>query len=295
MVVQIQVRRDSAADWTSNDPTLAAGEIGFESDTGLFKIGDGSTAWTSLLYIIDDEAYGVSWNGATKEAPTKNAVYDKIETISAGGLSNLVEDLTPQLGGDLDLNGKNLDFPTTANISDVKDEDDLSTDSATMLATQQSIKAYVDKTTAIGSANAQWYNCPIGGELIDAVVGTGNGWSVQTTGTAYTFAFYLPLPATRNGLDLHIVDTRLTITDADGSNYVTRVLTRALSVSGGVASLTTIDDDEGDRNTIAIHDDFSYSDFDASGYKRVTIQLQTTVGTADALEIGACEIKYYYG
>ena len=45
-----QQRRDDAADWTSIDPTLAAGEIGWESDTNKFKIGDGSTAWTSLIY-----------------------------------------------------------------------------------------------------------------------------------------------------------------------------------------------------------------------------------------------------
>ena len=57
---------------------------------------------------------------------------------------DIVNDTTPQLGGDLDLNGKNIDFPTTANISDCLDEDDLTSDSATMLATQQSIKAYVD-------------------------------------------------------------------------------------------------------------------------------------------------------
>lgn len=57
---------------------------------------------------------------------------------------NIVLDTTPQLGGDLDLNGKNIDFPTTANISDVLDEDTMSSDSATKLATQQSIKAYVD-------------------------------------------------------------------------------------------------------------------------------------------------------
>lgn len=50
MSTQIQLRRDTAADWTSNNPTLAAGEVGYESDTGLIKIGDGSTAWTSLGY-----------------------------------------------------------------------------------------------------------------------------------------------------------------------------------------------------------------------------------------------------
>ena len=49
----IQIRRDTAANWTSVNPTLAAGEQGFETDTGKFKIGTGSTAWTSLLYATD--------------------------------------------------------------------------------------------------------------------------------------------------------------------------------------------------------------------------------------------------
>jgi hypothetical protein len=47
---QIQTRRGAAATWTSTNPTLAAGEIGFESDTNKFKIGTGSTAWASLPY-----------------------------------------------------------------------------------------------------------------------------------------------------------------------------------------------------------------------------------------------------
>jgi|15BtaG_2_1085339.scaffolds.fasta_scaffold00398_2 hypothetical protein len=68
---------------------------------------------------------------------------------SATGLSDIVDDVTPQLGGDLDLNGKGLDFPTTANISDCLDEDTMSSDSATALATQQSIKAYVDTNAGI--------------------------------------------------------------------------------------------------------------------------------------------------
>lgn len=68
-------------------------------------------------------------------------------TAIVAGISNVVEDTTPQLGGDLDLNGNAIDFPTTANISDVLDEDNMASDSATALATQQSIKAYVDSNT----------------------------------------------------------------------------------------------------------------------------------------------------
>jgi len=44
-------RRDTASNWTSNNPTLLAGEWGYETDTKKFKIGDGSTAWQSLDYV----------------------------------------------------------------------------------------------------------------------------------------------------------------------------------------------------------------------------------------------------
>lgn len=50
VVTQIQVRRGTASQWTSANPTLASGEWGFESDTGKVKIGNGSSAWNSLSY-----------------------------------------------------------------------------------------------------------------------------------------------------------------------------------------------------------------------------------------------------
>ena len=50
MTTRIQLRRDIAANWTANNPALSEGEIGFETDTGLFKIGRNNTVWTSLAY-----------------------------------------------------------------------------------------------------------------------------------------------------------------------------------------------------------------------------------------------------
>jgi hypothetical protein len=50
MAIKIQARRGTAAQWTSSNPTLSAGEFGFESDTLKLKIGNGSTAWASLAY-----------------------------------------------------------------------------------------------------------------------------------------------------------------------------------------------------------------------------------------------------
>jgi hypothetical protein len=55
--------RGSAADFTSENPTLAAGRMGYETDSHLLKIGDGETAWTSLDYFE-----GSGGSGATSGA-----------------------------------------------------------------------------------------------------------------------------------------------------------------------------------------------------------------------------------
>lgn len=48
MATRMQQRRDTAANWLSSNPILASGEIGFETDTNEFRIGDGSTIWSLL-------------------------------------------------------------------------------------------------------------------------------------------------------------------------------------------------------------------------------------------------------
>lgn len=58
---QLKCRHDTAANWTAKNPVLLDGELGVETDTTFFKIGDGATAWTSLKYVT-----------------SKSAVYDSI-------------------------------------------------------------------------------------------------------------------------------------------------------------------------------------------------------------------------
>lgn len=49
--VTLQIRHDEAADWTTRNPVLAAGEYGLESDTFLIKVGDGVRDWSHLPYL----------------------------------------------------------------------------------------------------------------------------------------------------------------------------------------------------------------------------------------------------
>lgn len=53
----IQIRRDTASNWSSANPTLAQGELGLETDTLKVKAGTGSANWASLSYLIDTGGY----------------------------------------------------------------------------------------------------------------------------------------------------------------------------------------------------------------------------------------------
>ncbi len=67
--MSLLLRRGTAAQWTASNPTLLAGEPGFETDTGRWKLGDGATAWATLLYA------GIkSLGGATGAATTVGPV-----------------------------------------------------------------------------------------------------------------------------------------------------------------------------------------------------------------------------
>lgn len=75
----IKLRRGFSGEWAENNPTLSAGEPGFESDTGKFKIGDGITKWTDLEYFVP----GAGSPGVTMEvlmehvnSPAPHPVYD---------------------------------------------------------------------------------------------------------------------------------------------------------------------------------------------------------------------------
>lgn len=54
MSVKIQIRKDTAANWTSYNPILASGEQGYETDTNKMKIGNGTSDWNTLPYLVAD-------------------------------------------------------------------------------------------------------------------------------------------------------------------------------------------------------------------------------------------------
>jgi len=120
----IRHRRDTAANWTSNNPVLEAGQLGLETDTLKIKFGDGTTAWNSLSYASGGGGGGVtdgdkgditvSSSGATWTIDNDAVTYAKMQNVSAtsrllgrasSGSGN-VEEIT--IGTNLSLAGTTL-------------------------------------------------------------------------------------------------------------------------------------------------------------------------------------------
>ena len=81
MAYRILLRRDTSANWTENNPVLSSGEPGFEIDTNLLKIGDGSNPWNDLSPINSPGITGptgeVSWGEVPQTVtPAFTAQYD---------------------------------------------------------------------------------------------------------------------------------------------------------------------------------------------------------------------------
>jgi hypothetical protein len=184
----------------ADTPTLVTPAIGAATGTSLQLSG-----LTASEMVITDgtknlTSAAVATYPSLAELAHVKGVTSAIQTqINAKGtLSNVVEDTTPQLGGDLDLNGNQITSPdgtdlvdipngsidlqtastsrvditdlgvrlggANARVTTILDEDTMATDSATALATQQSIKAYVD-ASAGGGGN------PYGADLVVAASG----------------------------------------------------------------------------------------------------------------------------
>lgn len=86
MTSRMQQRRDTAANWTSNNPTLANGEIGIESDTKKMKVGDGATAWSSLAYAatgtVTSITAGTGLSGGTISSSGTIAIDSTVATLT---------------------------------------------------------------------------------------------------------------------------------------------------------------------------------------------------------------------
>jgi hypothetical protein len=165
MATRMQQRRGTAAQWTAANPVLAAGEIGFETDTSKFKMGNGSSNWAALTYFANAAELTNIIDGAPELLDTLNELAaaigddpDFINTVAQGltthsNTSEMVHGIedTSLLATQSDVNNAISDASTalgdhaqlTANVHGILD--------TTVLATQSDVNnAISDASTALG-------------------------------------------------------------------------------------------------------------------------------------------------
>lgn len=143
MAVRIQFRRGTAAEWAAANPTLAAGEVGYEVDTAQFKIGTGAAAWNALSYAAVSESY------------VDNAIANVID-LAPGTLDTLSE-LAAAINDDPDF------YSTIANSMSTKlsyvfdTEANFNANGSTILAANT---VYITETSQIklGYGSVTWAN-----------------------------------------------------------------------------------------------------------------------------------------
>ena len=285
---------------TDADKHLATATAGDWTSNYIYEWNSIAGVWLEHVPREGDEIYDKNTNTRLR--------WDTSTWASVG--ADLVNDTTPQLGGDLDLNGFNLDFPTTPNISDVLDEDNMVSDSATALATQQSIKAYADTklanvvedtTPQLGGAldtNSKQINLSKGADVASAgtltlgtdgnyfdITGTTTITSIATLGigTQVTLHFDGALTLTHHATDL-ILPSGANITTAAGDEFtfveyasgdwrcIGYALASGEAVIGGSGNFPTATDSgdkttaytvvSGDVNTAIIVGSATTADFD---------------------------------
>ena len=114
----IQFRRGTASEWSAVNPALAAGEVGYETDTGKIKVGNGSTTWNGLPYSSEGPTGPTGLTGATgPTGPTgvAGALNDLSDVDTTGvatgsiilynGTSWVVSDLNSQILADSFFSG----------------------------------------------------------------------------------------------------------------------------------------------------------------------------------------------
>ena len=102
MATRMQQRRGTAAQWTAANPVLAAGEIGFETDTNKFKMGNGSSAWSALQYFGNASELQAAIDAVVGLAPeTLNTLSELADALGDNPdfLNDLATKESPELTG----------------------------------------------------------------------------------------------------------------------------------------------------------------------------------------------------
>ena len=259
MATRIQVRRDTAANWTTSGTTvLAAGEIGFETDTLLFKIGDGSQQWQNLEYAGGTEPIRNNPSGTSvtdlNAAALRNNGNSKYLISGADIVANEPSGLSTATDGQLMVTVAKFDYTGTSAANE------------RYLMTLQTLTTNKWFTRVwSGSAWSSWVEViqtPFTGNLTlsgDIAVNGGDITTTNATGNVFeTNATTVTLG--RAATTVCIADTATAAQTIDiGTGVTGNGLTKTINIGTGGASgsTTNVNIGDADGGTVAVGKDMT--------------------------------------
>ena len=230
MAIQIQFRRGTAAQWASANTTLAQGELGLEIDTSYYKIGDGITPWTNLIYAIAQQANNSFFaNNAYYLGGLISTGYQTTNGLAANVVT-LAANSATYLGGNTAATLRTYTDDRAANaysnsVSYV--ETQISGKIATSI-TANSATAYTNAVNIASADASQKAGAAI--SYTDARIGTVNNAIISNSSAAYTNS--VSYTDTRIG----VVNTAITANSATAYSNAVSYVTGQLYVNSSQLS-----------------------------------------------------------
>ena len=228
-------RRDTAANWTAENPTLLAGEIGVESDTGYWKIGNGSTAWNSLAYLAGTKLSAYPLVNADIASNAEIAV----SKLADGTARQLLQ--TDAAGTGVEWTD-NVDVPGTLDVTGAATFDnnviiqgDLTVNGTETIINTQTLDVE-DKNIVIGKVTTPSdVTADGGGITLKGTTDKTISWIDATD--AWTFSEHLNLTSAK---EYRIAGTKVLDATSLGSAVVSSSLTSVGTIGTGIWNGTTI-------------------------------------------------------
>lgn len=228
-------RRDTAANWTAENPTLLAGEIGVESDTGYWKIGTGAAAWNSLGYVRGTQLSAYPLVNADIASNAEIAV----SKLADGTARQLLQ--TDAAGTGVEW-ASNIDVPGTLDVTGAATFDnnviiqgDLTVNGTETIINTQTLDVE-DKNIIIGKVTTPTdVTADGGGITLKGTTDKTINWIDATD--AWTFSEHINIAS---GKEYRIAGTKVLDATSLGSAVVSSSLTSVGTIGTGVWQGTTV-------------------------------------------------------
>lgn len=191
----IQLRRASAASWTSVNPILALGEVGIETDTKKFKVGDGTSQWTSLTYYVTTWADVTGKPTYIAAGSTANAAATAINLGNVDNTSDATKNAATAALTNKDLTSGTNTFPTS--LVTLTGSQSLS--NKTLAA--PTVTDYTETVNAIGTVSSSSTLSLSSGTVLTATLtaSTACTFTMPTAVAGKSFTLMLKQPASTGG------------------------------------------------------------------------------------------------